>query len=55
MSEAELSDFVESLVPKNDPATGFTAPAGSALSELDAVTVESSPARSCPTEARGTR
>jgi hypothetical protein len=38
VSEAELSGFLDSLVPNDDPTTGFTAPPGGALPELDAVT-----------------
>jgi hypothetical protein len=38
MNEAELMSALESLVPHEDPTTGFAAPTGAALPELDAVT-----------------
>jgi hypothetical protein len=38
MSEAEVLDFLESLVPDDDPAAGFHAPPGSALPQLDVAT-----------------
>lgn len=37
LTEAELLDFVELLVPHDDPATGFEVPTDAPLPELDAV------------------
>ena len=37
LTEDQLLDALESLVPHEDPTTGFAAPAGTALPELDSV------------------
>jgi hypothetical protein len=40
MTEAELVAVLDSLVPHEDPTSGFRSVAGSGLSEIDAVTVD---------------
>jgi hypothetical protein len=42
LTEAELLDFLESLVPHDDPATGFDAPPDAGLPKLDEVATEAS-------------
>jgi hypothetical protein len=39
LEEEELIGFLDSLVPRGDPASGFDAPGGAALPELDSATV----------------